>query len=345
MVQNIEKSSGTEEAKGSGSTRMPLHPIAIKPKPSGTSSSVKSVQMSKGTSTAANKGSDEIVLTTSKNWILPPRPKIKKGKAHKASSESVKKSDKTEKPEKFKFNSQIHSNINLYTNNQLDLKLQLQNVTKENDNLKKILAKVNKEIHNLRLAKGELQSSVEPIDLEESHSMASRTPSVSESNEAITIDPINLSYNLENKRVKKNGESKKRNTGVVGVGIGPLSELSVSSKDILMSTAKSKKKTDSKANEVSQKAQMLLAEQMRQKQLLLEKQRQEQTQKQFHPCGVCLVTGSCMCGDLNDVTNEWLVRGYGELDLLEEADPLLIEPASTDVDDEFKFNNDFMMYE
>ncbi|ESW97536.1 hypothetical protein KL918_001150 [Ogataea parapolymorpha] len=333
MTHSGEDPLANDKQQVPASTRVPLHPIAIKPKPtakagaSGTGGTPKAVQMAKGTSMVANKGSEEIVLTTSKNWILPPRPKIKKGKAQKAAAETkhIKKNDKPEKP---KVNSQIHSNINLYTNNQLDLKVQLQNVTKENDNLKKILVKLNKEIDNLRLVKN---------DGATTEALMSRTPSMPELDEATTIDPINLSYNLESKRVKKSADSKRKSPGVVGVGIGPLSEVAVSSKDILLSTARSKKKPDSKADEVSQKAQLLLAEQMRQKQLLLEKQRQEQAQKQLHPCGVCPVSGSCVCGDLSDLTSEWMGRAFDDVDLL-----ALEPPAAAD---EFKFGNDFMMYE
>ncbi|KAG7789559.1 hypothetical protein KL910_001892 [Ogataea haglerorum] len=132
MAHNGEEPLGNDKQQAPASTRVPLHPIAIKPKPTaragvpGSGGAPKAVQMAKGASTVANKGSEEIVLTTSKNWILPPRAKIKKGKAHKAVAETkhIKKNDK---PEKQKVNSQIHSNINLYTNNQLDLKVQLQN--------------------------------------------------------------------------------------------------------------------------------------------------------------------------------------------------------------------------
>ncbi|KAG7863883.1 hypothetical protein KL919_001198 [Ogataea angusta] len=132
MAHSGEEPLGNDKQQVPASTRVPLHPIAIKPKPTakagapGTGGTPKAVQMAKGASMVANKGSEEIVLTTSKNWILPPRPKIKKGKAQKAVAETkhVKKNDKPDTP---KVNSQIHSNINLYTNNQLDLKVQLQN--------------------------------------------------------------------------------------------------------------------------------------------------------------------------------------------------------------------------
>ncbi|KAG7832238.1 hypothetical protein KL920_000573 [Ogataea angusta] len=209
MAHSGEEPLGNDKQQVPASTRVPLHPIAIKPKPTakagapGTGGTPKAVQMAKGASMVANKGSEEIVLTTSKNWILPPRPKIKKGKAQKAVAETkhVKKNDKPDTP---KVNSQIHSNINLYTNNQLDLKVQLQNVTKENDNLKKILAKLNKEINNLRIVKN---------DGALAETLMSRTPSVPELDEATTIDPINLSYNLESKRVKKSADSKRKSPG------------------------------------------------------------------------------------------------------------------------------------
>lgn len=54
---------------------------------------------------------------------------------------------------KVSINAQIHSNINLYTNNEGELEVQLQHVSRENDNLKKILLKLNKEIQNLKLVK------------------------------------------------------------------------------------------------------------------------------------------------------------------------------------------------
>ncbi|VEU24060.1 DEKNAAC105225 [Brettanomyces naardenensis] len=117
----------------------------------------------------SNKGSEEITLTTSKNWVLPPRPKIKKGKKSEneastgdvssataaAATTNVVLVNKHVKQDpgkgKIKINSQIHSNINLLTNNRTELHAQLQSVTKENCNLKKVLAKLNQEIQGLRL--------------------------------------------------------------------------------------------------------------------------------------------------------------------------------------------------
>lgn len=61
---------------------------------------------------------------------------------------------------KVSINAQIHSNINLYTNDQGELEVQLQHVTRENDNLKKILLKLNKEIQNLKIVKKKEESSL-----------------------------------------------------------------------------------------------------------------------------------------------------------------------------------------
>ncbi|GME82234.1 unnamed protein product [Ambrosiozyma monospora] len=272
------------------------HPIAIKPKPIAIAPSpivhgshhghshghgqsqgqIKSVGLTRNLSTVSNQGSEEITLTTSKNWVLPPRPKVKKNsssskskhtsnssnnhhqqqqhtnKTHQNGSSgketsaavhdfNIPKSSTT--PGTIKVNSQIHSNINLHTNNQLDLKIQLQNVSKENDNLKKILVKLRKEIENLSLIKerNDKKNGIIPNNNnnttkngklnQRSNVKIARKPSISRNkvhsptsmvssplnpsngispadtsllSETNTIDPINLSYHLEAKRPKTN---------------------------------------------------------------------------------------------------------------------------------------------
>ncbi|GMG19083.1 unnamed protein product [Ambrosiozyma monospora] len=270
------------------------HPIAIKPKPIAIAPSpiahgshhshshghgqnqIKSVGLTRNLSTVSNQGSEEITLTTSKNWVLPPRPKVKKNSSsskskHASSSNnhhqqqqqhtskihqngssikdssaaahdfSIPKNSTT--PGTIKVNSQIHSNINLHTNNQLDLKLQLQNVSKENDNLKKILVKLRKELENLSLIKerNDKKNGIIPNNnnttakngklSQRSNVKIARKPSISRNkvhsptsmvssplnpsngispadtsllSETNTIDPINLSYHLEAKRPKTN---------------------------------------------------------------------------------------------------------------------------------------------
>ncbi|GAV28493.1 hypothetical protein PMKS-001964 [Pichia membranifaciens] len=250
-------------------TNIYFHPIAIKPKPiqpvpsKGRSKSSSFSRLNTASSIHTSKdqmkpSDSSITLTTSRNWILPPRPKTKKAskkkdkrpiqrvpttgntesksiratsqkpsssamspkttsskktvatsypskltsstgihivKAEKESSSmnylgkestaatrnivstASKRSTKTESKRKectgcttcvapgirsvylepstgkVSINAQIHSNINLYTNDEGELEVQLQHVTRENDNLKKILLKLNKEIQNLKLVK------------------------------------------------------------------------------------------------------------------------------------------------------------------------------------------------
>ncbi|ODV86344.1 hypothetical protein CANARDRAFT_175254 [[Candida] arabinofermentans NRRL YB-2248] len=296
------------------------HPIAIKPRPiaiapNGTSQqNIKSNTIIRNLSTVNNN--DEITLTTSKNWILPPRPKVKKtgncskSKADKSSRQSV-ATQESNNSSKLKINSQIHSNINLMTNNQSDLKIQLQNVTKENDNLKKILVKLNKEIHNLKLVKAENDkirgTSDNRIGID-TNSLLKPGPtdiSVKLEDDLViepsTIDPINLSYNLESKRVKPNKKTTtsdpRKITSIEFSPAGqrpPQSEMFLSPNDIMIKPATTKantkttgsskstkpRKQESKAISTAQKkASILLAQQMKQKQELLERQRLEQELK------------------------------------------------------------------
>lgn len=121
---------------------------------------------------------------------------------------------------KVTINSQIHSNINLHTNNERDLKVQLQHVTCENDNLKKILLKLNKEIQNLKLEKEKctnkdsykdtFNDKAINKDIQQKDKIKKLIDSdiimddlkVSAVVAANTIDPVNLSYNLDSKRQK-----------------------------------------------------------------------------------------------------------------------------------------------
>ncbi|OWB85301.1 hypothetical protein B5S33_g3964 [[Candida] boidinii] len=84
---------------------------------------------------------------------IPPKTINSQSINHQSSSTPVPSSKKPIKSIPFHINAQIHSNIDLTTNNSLELKIQLQSVTKENDNLKKILVKLNREINNLKLLK------------------------------------------------------------------------------------------------------------------------------------------------------------------------------------------------
>lgn len=133
------------------------HPIAIRPRPVAIAlapspkvhGNISSIALNRSVSTVSNRGSEELTLTTSKKWVLPPRPKVKK-----AGKKVPKEPPMTMHKGKVRINSQIHSNINLFTNNEDELRTQLQNVSRENDNLKKVLGKLNHEIETIRMQEG-----------------------------------------------------------------------------------------------------------------------------------------------------------------------------------------------
>lgn len=178
-------------------------------------------------------------------------------------------------------NAQIHSNINLYTNNEKELEVQLQHVTRENDNLKKILLKLNKEIQNLRIAKkkedissqctkkiksAKLERSSTPMDINLPHvEKESAKPADFECSNTIstnTINPVNLSFTTESKRQKINGAS---------------SVLESTSSDY-----NDTKKTNT--NKPKQKAKS-------------KKSSTTITSKKHHPCGICEINSKCTCTD------------------------------------------------
>lgn len=375
-----------------------FHPIAIKPKlksaqPSLTKTRLKSVSLSRTNSAVSPSKKEQeisipgntITLSTSKNWVLPPRPKTKKickkkekkviksnvGDANipktgpvnlkrlpsstatsaspspspllttavlssghvthtsssKATSGSVKvKNENNAAKEKsisemsahnsnkctstnctgcskvciangirsvyqdkvtgkVLINAQIHSNINLYTNNEKELEVQLQHVSRENDNLKKILLKLNKEIQNLRIAKkkddDELQctkkiksgkpeksSTTMNINLPplENETVKSTDLGFSSATNSNTINPLNLSFTTDNKRQK-----------VLSVSPDFL-ESNFSSPNLepvepKKSTAKTKTKTKAKSKKAST----------------------PNSSKKYHSCGVCEINKACFC--------------------------------------------------
>lgn len=264
-----------------------FHPIAIKPKPvinssnkSNRSKSINSVKLSRSSSLNAashlsNSNNskmnvdDTIKLSTSKNWVLPPRPKTKKVTKKKDKKVSnmkssivnsnnlkinsvtttIKKSPSTtavsspissttkdvKKPltttstkmeEKKKtctkctispnirsvllepstgkvyVNAQIHSNINLYTNNDDELKVQLQHVTRENDNLKKILLKLNREIQTLKISKDPVEKNISTANIKSTSTME-RTKSIAKQSSS-TNDSTTVNVPIINKPIVKN---------------------------------------------------------------------------------------------------------------------------------------------
>lgn len=154
-----------------GPARVAYHPIAIKPKP------------------IQRQASSEITLTTSRTWVLPPRPKTKKmarkpkqkkqvplpnaateAASAKATTATATPTAATITPStlavsietpavlpgirsvltrenKTFINAQVHSNIDLNTNDEVSLKTQLDVVRNENENLKKILQKLNRDLN------------------------------------------------------------------------------------------------------------------------------------------------------------------------------------------------------
>lgn len=264
-----------------------------------------------------------IKLTTRRNWVLPPRPKTKKickkqatqstttavttttkstptkckpknlkplqpqqtqpKKVINSGLKSIKSIDVDNSTGKVLINSQIHSNINLLTNDPNELKHQFENVKSENDNLKKILKKLNKEIDNLKIK----SNSPSPpndimIDLSPPHitskafdfrlsnddflnspdtdssSIGTGTKNVKLNDNLINfVDPMSLSYNYDitpqkrSKNDKIKGRLSKNSNGLVSTSnlsdIDPTFNLSPS--DIMINPSKIiKKRKKNKAN-------------------------------------------------------------------------------------------------
>ncbi|CAI8502506.1 hypothetical protein CAS74_001004 [Pichia kudriavzevii] len=372
-------------------TGMHFHPIAIKPKIA-IASKPKSKSISRlnsivpGTPSPIkhNKGST-ITLTTSKNWVLPPRPKTKKTSkkkdtklskcgnnalqspatlspssvtAHTSRSDSPltttdPKLGQNESKNKEKcvpkakplcsgcktcsspgirslhldqvtgtvsINAQIHSNINLNTDIQKDLDVQLQQVSRENENLKKILLKLNKEINNLKLIKDKDESikksklnkketskpgnhnqkvpprptSVVSMSRESTSTNDSTVALASQSKihipkaglplvenendvftthlkaEAITIDPINLSYNIDSKRQKTDFSSE------------PVK---------IFGTNVDKKTHRSKMNPSSPKT----SSNLKMDGDNVSRASKSAPEKKYHSCGICEIGKKCIC--------------------------------------------------
>lgn len=231
---------------------------------------------------------------------------------------------------KVTINAQIHSNINLYTNNEKELEIQLQHVSRENDNLKKILLKLNKEIQNLKIAKEKddnistpkskaiTNKSIDIVKLESGVKSNNRKVSTSvngnmrtsapksnhvkvkgedvgaldinnqsvniEPNHGIfiddlrssanTIDPMNLSYNLEAKRQKVLSLSPEL-ISTVSPNLIQHQEASLT-KQATNKAAKSAKST-TKSKSVKAKSTA------------------KPTKKEFHSCGICEIGQKCIC--------------------------------------------------
>lgn len=147
---------------------------------------------------------------------------------------SIKSIDIDNSTGKVLINSQIHSNINLLTNDPNELKHQFENVKNENDSLKKILKKLNKEIDNLKIKSSSPSPATELlIDLSppaipnkgfdfnltsddflnspdtDSSSIGTGNKNVN-LNDNLTnyIDPMDLSYNLYSPSQKRNKNEK-----------------------------------------------------------------------------------------------------------------------------------------
>ncbi|KAG0688567.1 hypothetical protein C6P40_000823 [Pichia californica] len=288
---------------------------------------------------------------------------------------------------KVSINAQIHSNINLYTNDEGELEVQLQHVSRENDNLKKILLKLNKEIQNLKIVKRreenaaskdnkakELKSDLSnkknsSIKLEQKNNSVVQSknnikpivvkkeeedvdvdvdmdidtpndvaPSVINSNNekpiqikkeneedfssdilnsssmkssANTIDPVNLSYNLDSKRQKLSSTSpdvlscvrpsmiqSEMDIDPIPSTVAPISKAKtkkVSDKNKSKTTTttttavpKSKTQTKSKLSNATDETIPV------NKEVIVENKTKD-VKKEYHSCGVCEVGQKCVC--------------------------------------------------
>ncbi|AOA61591.1 Hypothetical protein PP7435_CHR1-1288 [Komagataella phaffii CBS 7435] len=168
----------------------PKKPIQVLP---------KLYPMSKTVSTQSTKGSihdEKQKIMTSKQWVLPPRPKpgrkptdesykhkdpvksgcnasrVKRNGAlkkkqqqhhHQQQQQSQPQTNqhrdtRSQTPE-LGFDARIHSNIDIITDDKAVLHAQLHEATRENGNLKKVIDKLNQEISTLKLLKLEYQAS------------------------------------------------------------------------------------------------------------------------------------------------------------------------------------------
>jgi hypothetical protein len=225
---------------------------------------------------------------------------------------------------KVSINAQIHSNINIYTNDEGELEVQLQHVTRENDNLKKILLKLNKEIQNLKISKDKggasnatafagkrdikkpaSSSSLKAISMNRNrtNSTAKQSTTTSDSTKVLppqfsnyisdssitpnmfssanTIDPVNLSYNLESKRQK-----------VLSMSLEGTESTKLAGKDEKLST-KTKSKTITKKAPTSEITSNTVGSKSKNKDVT-----DITIKKEFHSCGVCEIGQKCVCFEL-----------------------------------------------
>jgi hypothetical protein len=225
---------------------------------------------------------------------------------------------------KVSINAQIHSNINIYTNDEGELEVQLQHVTRENDNLKKILLKLNKEIQNLKISKDKggasnaaafavkrdikkptSSSSLKAISMNRNrtNSTAKQSTTTSDSTKVLppqfsnyisdssitpnmfssanTIDPVNLSYNLESKRQK-----------VLSMSPEGTESTKLAGKNEKLST-KTKSKTTTKKAPTSEISSSTAGAKSKNKDVT-----EMNIKKEFHSCGVCEIGQKCVCFEL-----------------------------------------------
>lgn len=172
---------------------------------------------------AQPKNSAKNTVNTSKQWVLPPRPRPGRKSTdttptpsdpdHLSTSASTPPSttqnnngnstsfDIHKKQTKIRKNSKTTKKSPGETpdaSGNFELKLQLQNATEENENLRKIINKLNREIEMLKLVKLENKSS---------HKLSS-VPEESSTDRIIsdlspTIDPLKINYGLSSKRLKR----------------------------------------------------------------------------------------------------------------------------------------------
>ncbi|QPG75552.1 hypothetical protein FOA43_002907 [Brettanomyces nanus] len=184
--------------------------------------------------------SDDISLSTSKNWALPPRSKPKKGRKERPVTGTSRVKNKGTR---VRINRQIHSNINLFTNNQSELQAQLQSVTRENGNLKKALAKLNREIESLKAIANSIEPNTSPFI-------------VDASTNTLPLDPVTMNYIIDCKRLKREETKGPQGSGslAIPVGLKPIvtgyslkNTTFLSPKDILINPTALKPQTSIKA--------------------------------------------------------------------------------------------------
>lgn len=161
-------------------------PVAIAPAPSSVQPApLRSVKLYRNLSTMSNKGSQEMILSNG----------LAQAGAAQGGSKSAKSGRTVQRGKahpKVRINSNIHSNINLFTTNHAEMQAQLKAVTTENGNLKRILTKLHREINELqvRISSAPAPGARKPLPRREKSPVAAALESSADPSANRSVDTI-----------------------------------------------------------------------------------------------------------------------------------------------------------